>query len=92
MTDDYLAPFDEIRAVISRILTSEYDVSCRAELSVIGDDDYRVDGKRLVDCKPDDIRPVLEAAARLTALEREEAARRYTDPKQNPFIKTTDDE
>lgn len=80
---------DEVREAARSILIN--GLECEARIEEINDELY-VNGKRLIDLKPEDITPILDAVqkekARIQAAEKEVEREKYLNPETNPMIKT----
>jgi len=85
---------ERIKGAARRVLINKVGIVCPVELAISGfgvDEQIEVAGKKLSEATEQEITAILKADYRVTEAEKAAEAEKYTDPAQNPMIKTGPD-
>jgi len=101
MSDDHRIPVgpgvvseERIKAAVRRVLINKFGIVCPVELAISGfggDERIEVAGRKLSEATEEEITAILKSDYHVTEAEKAADAQKYTDPAQNPMIKTGPD-
>ena len=85
---------ERIKAAARRVMINKVGIVCPVELAISGfgvDEQIEIAGKKLSEATEEEITAILKADYHVTEAEKAADAQKYTDPAQNPMIKTGPD-